>query len=93
MRTWTIAGASRARAGGLPRPIFATSATADLAEIVLRDAAKLQAEAGRWRRKHPEEAAAGGAELQSEEAAAEEPPTDDEACPSASARRRQKGRP
>ena len=44
---------------GYHGPIFATAATADLAEIVLRDAAKLQAEAeARWRRKHPEEAAA-----------------------------------
>ena len=40
---------------GYHGPIFATGATADLAEIVLRDAAKLQAEAeARWRRKHPE---------------------------------------
>jgi metallo-beta-lactamase family protein len=67
---------------GYHGPIFTTSATADLAEIVLRDAAKLQAEAeARWRRKHPEEAAAGAPELESEEAAAEQPPRDDEAMP------------
>jgi metallo-beta-lactamase family protein len=58
---------------GYHGPIHATAATADLAEIVLRDAAKLQAEAeARWRRKHPEEAAAADAELESE---------DDEAMP------------
>jgi metallo-beta-lactamase family protein len=67
---------------GYHGPIVTTSATADLAEIVLRDAAKLQAEAeARWRRKHPELAAAENAELQSEEAAAEEPPKDDESMP------------
>ena len=67
---------------GYHGPIFTTSATADLSEIVLRDAAKLQGEAeARWRRKHPEQAAAGDADLQSEEAAAEPPPKDDEALP------------
>ena len=67
---------------GYHGPIVTTSATADLAEIVLRDAAKLQAEAeARWRRKYPELAAAEGAELQSEETAAEEPPTDDAGMP------------
>src|SRR6185503_9580457 len=71
---------------GYHGPIISTAATADLAEIVLRDAAKLQGEAeARWRRKHPDQAAAGDAEvqsdLQSEEAAAEQPPTDDEALP------------
>jgi metallo-beta-lactamase family protein len=39
---------------GFAGPIFATRATVDLAEIVLRDAAKLQGEfAARWRRHHP----------------------------------------
>jgi metallo-beta-lactamase family protein len=63
---------------GYHGPIFTTSATADLAEIVLRDAAKLQAEAeARWRRKHPEQAAATAPELQSEEAAAEDAAAED----------------
>jgi metallo-beta-lactamase family protein len=72
---------------GYHGPIFTTAATADLAEIVLRDAAKLQAEAeARWRRKHPEQVADEAAELQSEEAAAEEaaaeePARDDEGMP------------
>jgi metallo-beta-lactamase family protein len=62
--------------GGYHGPIFATAATADLAEIVLRDAAKLQAEAeARWRRKHPDEAAP--ADLQGEATAVE----DDAAMP------------
>jgi metallo-beta-lactamase family protein len=57
---------------GYHGPIFCTSGTADLAGIVLRDAAKLQAEAeSRWRRHHPEEAAAYDAGLEDEEAAAE----------------------
>jgi metallo-beta-lactamase family protein len=57
---------------GYHGPIFATAGTVDLAEIVLRDAAKLQEEAeSRWRRHHPEEAAAYDAELQDEEAAVE----------------------
>ncbi|HEX9634866.1 MAG TPA: MBL fold metallo-hydrolase, partial [Candidatus Limnocylindria bacterium] len=63
---------------GYHGPIFATAATADLAEIVLRDAAKLQAEAeARWRRKHPEQAAAHDADLAGEAAAIE----DDENIP------------
>ena len=63
---------------GYHGPIYTTAATADLAEIVLRDAAKLQAEAeARWRRKHPEEAAAEDAELTDEATAVE----DDEAMP------------
>lgn len=53
---------------GFRGPIHATPATLDLAEIVLRDSAKLQVEAAaRWKRRHPEQAAAG----QSEEAALE----------------------
>jgi metallo-beta-lactamase family protein len=57
---------------GFAGPTFATDGTADLAEIVLRDAAKLQQEAeARWRRRHPDEAAAHDAELADEEAALE----------------------
>ncbi len=44
---------------GYRGPVFATDATADLAEIVLTDAAHLQAYAAqRWARRHPEAAAA-----------------------------------
>jgi metallo-beta-lactamase family protein len=57
---------------GFHGPIFATAGTTDLAEIVLRDSAKLQEEAeARWRRRHPDEAAAYDAELEDEGAAAE----------------------
>jgi metallo-beta-lactamase family protein len=57
---------------GYHGPVIATGATLDIAEIVLRDAAKLQREAeARWRRKHPEEAAAGAPDLASEDAAVE----------------------
>ena len=57
---------------GYHGPIFATAGTTDLAEIVLRDSAKLQQEAeARWRRHHPDQAAAHDAELQDEEAMAE----------------------
>jgi metallo-beta-lactamase family protein len=67
---------------GYHGPIFSTAATSDLAEIVLRDAAKLQGEAeARWRRKHPDQAAAADSGPPSEEAAAEAPPKDDEALP------------
>jgi metallo-beta-lactamase family protein len=56
---------------GFRGPIHATAGTVDLAEIVLRDAAKLQEEAeARWRRRHPDQAAAADAEA-SEEAAME----------------------
>src|SRR4026208_1533082 len=55
---------------GFRVPIHATAGTLDLAEIVLRDAAKLQEEAeNRWRRKHPDEAAVHDAELAREETA------------------------
>jgi metallo-beta-lactamase family protein len=49
---------------GYRGPIHATGGTADLAEIVLRDSAKLQEEAAaRWQRRHPaEQAAAAGAD-------------------------------
>ena len=57
---------------GFRGPIFATSGTTDLTEIVLRDAAKLQEEAeSRWRRKHPDQAAAHDAELAGEVAVVE----------------------
>jgi metallo-beta-lactamase family protein len=60
---------------GFGGPIRGTSGTLDLAEIVLRDAAKLQQEAeNRWRRKHPDEAATHDAELESEEEAVEAGP-------------------
>ena len=55
--------------------IRATPGTLDLAEIVLRDAAKLQEEAeSRWRRHHPDQAAAHDAELETEEVALEAGP-------------------
>jgi metallo-beta-lactamase family protein len=58
---------------GFRGPVHLTAATGDLAEIVLRDAAKLQMEAEeRWRRKHPEEAAAYDDELARAGAQAEE---------------------
>ncbi|MGZ6214438.1 MAG: MBL fold metallo-hydrolase, partial [Candidatus Limnocylindria bacterium] len=60
---------------GFRGPIYTTAGTADLTEIVLRDAAKLQFEAeSRWRKKHPDEAAAHDAELASEDAALENTP-------------------
>lgn len=58
---------------GYHGPILATAGTTDLAEIILRDSAKLQEEAeSRWRRHHPDEAAAYDAELATEGAAAED---------------------
>jgi metallo-beta-lactamase family protein len=57
---------------GFRGPIHTTAGTADLTEIVLRDAAKLQFEAeSRWRKKHPDDAAAHDAELSGEETAVE----------------------
>ncbi|MGZ6256752.1 MAG: MBL fold metallo-hydrolase RNA specificity domain-containing protein [Candidatus Limnocylindria bacterium] len=48
---------------GFGGPIHATPGTLDLADIVLRDSAKLQEEAeNRWRRRHPEAAPAEGDE-------------------------------
>jgi metallo-beta-lactamase family protein len=59
---------------GFSGPIHATHGTVDLAEIVLRDSAKLQVEfAERWNRRHANEAEAAS------EAVAEE--TDDESLP------------
>jgi metallo-beta-lactamase family protein len=44
---------------GFRGPVYATNATVDLAEIVLRDSARLQVSfAERWKRHHPEEAQA-----------------------------------
>jgi metallo-beta-lactamase family protein len=73
---------------GFRGPIHATHATADLAEIVLRDAAKLQVEwAERFKRHRRERAARAAqraeeaaADVESEEAAAETE-TDDETLP------------
>jgi metallo-beta-lactamase family protein len=57
---------------GYRHPVFTTDATADLAEIVLTDSAKLQQYAAeRWKRHHPEEAAAKVAAGESEAAASE----------------------
>ena len=50
---------------GFRGPVHATHATLDLAEIVLRDSAKLQVEyAARWLRKHPEAKSEATAESQ-----------------------------
>jgi metallo-beta-lactamase family protein len=55
---------------GFRGPVHATHATVDLAEIVLRDSARLQVDfAERWRRRHPEEAA----EAESEAVAVDDP--------------------
>ena len=52
---------------GFRGPIHATSGTVDLAEIVLRDSAKLQVEwARRWNRHHAEDAEAKAADAESE---------------------------
>jgi metallo-beta-lactamase family protein len=60
---------------GFRGPIYTTGGSADLTEIVLRDAAKLQLEAEtRWLRKHPDEAAAHDPDLASEDAAAANTP-------------------
>ena len=60
---------------GFKGPIRGTPGTLDLAEIVLRDAAKLQEEAeSRWRKHHPDEAAAHDADLASEESAVDAGP-------------------
>ena len=68
---------------GFRGPIHATRATTDLAEIVLRDSAKLQVEfAERWNRRHAGEAKS--------EATAEE--TDDESLPERLRRARPEGR-
>jgi metallo-beta-lactamase family protein len=57
---------------GYRHPVFTTDATADLADIVLTDSARLQQYAAeRWKRHHPEEAAATAAAGESEAAATE----------------------
>ncbi len=68
---------------GFTGPIHATHATADLADIVLRDSAKLQVEfTARWNRRQARKAeraaTAAGAEAESEEVARE---VDDESLP------------
>jgi len=55
---------------GFAGPLIATRATVDLADIVLRDSAKLQVEAAaRWNRRHPEHAAEGAGEVVAVDAA------------------------
>jgi len=64
---------------GFHGPIHATHATTDLAEIVLRDSAKLQVEfTERWNRRHAREAERAEAEVASEAVAQE---IDDESLP------------
>jgi metallo-beta-lactamase family protein len=64
---------------GFSGPIHATLATVDLAEIVLRDSAKLQVEfAERWNRRQARRAEKEAADVQSEAAAQE---TDDPSLP------------
>jgi metallo-beta-lactamase family protein len=66
---------------GFRGPIHATQATVDLAEIVLRDSAKLQVEfAERWNRRRRRDAKEKAAEVETEAAAAEDE-TDDETLP------------
>lgn len=66
---------------GYDGPIHATHATVDLAEIVLRDSAKLQVEfAERWNRRHQREAEEKAAEVESE-AEATDVESDDETLP------------
>jgi metallo-beta-lactamase family protein len=70
---------------GYRGPIIATHGTVELGEIVMRDAAKLQAEAeARWRRHHPDAAERAG-----EEAAME---TDDPSLPERIRHARPEGR-
>jgi metallo-beta-lactamase family protein len=53
---------------GFRGPVFATPATLDLGEIVLRDSARLQVEyAARWKRKHRELAGDGASESEATE--------------------------
>ena len=66
---------------GFRGTIHATHATVDLAEIVLRDSAKLQVEsAERWNRRQRRKAEQAAAAVESE-AVAEETQTDDESLP------------
>ncbi len=66
---------------GFRGPIHATAATADLAEIVLRDSAKLQVEwTRRWNRHHAAKAEEKAADVESE-AVATDTETDDETLP------------
>ena len=84
-----IPALTRAGFGG---PIHATRATVGLAEIVLRDSAKLQVEfAERWNRRHRRRAEERAAEAESE-AVAEDVETDDETLPERIRRARPEGR-
>jgi metallo-beta-lactamase family protein len=66
---------------GFAGPIHATRATVDLADIVLRDSAKLQVEfAARWNRRRARQAERAAAEVESE-AVATETEVDDETLP------------
>ena len=66
---------------GFGGAIHATRATVDLAEIVLRDSAKLQVEfTNRWNRRHARDAERAAAEAESE-AVATETEVDDETLP------------
>ena len=77
---------------GFRGPIHATSATVDLAEIVLRDSAKLQVEwARRWNRHHAEDAAAKAADTESEANATDLEP-DDASLPERLRRARPEGK-
>jgi metallo-beta-lactamase family protein len=77
---------------GFRGPIHATAATVDLAEIVLRDSAKLQVEwASRWNRHHQADAEQKAAEAESE-AAAGELEKDDETLPERIRRAEPEGR-
>ncbi len=66
---------------GFTGPIHATRATVNLADIVLRDSAKLQVEfTNRWNRRHARDAERAAAEAESE-AVATEVEVDDETLP------------
>ena len=66
---------------GFTGPIHATRATVDLADIVLRDSAKLQVEfTNRWNRRHAGKAEKAAADTESE-AVATETQVDDETLP------------
>jgi metallo-beta-lactamase family protein len=77
---------------GYRGPIHATRATADLAEVVLRDSAKLQVEfAERWNRHHARRAEQEAADAESE-AVATEAEADDETLPERIRHARPEGR-
>ena len=77
---------------GFEADIHATHATVDLAEIVLRDSAKLQVEfAERWNRRRARRAAEKAADVETESAAAETE-SDDESLPERLRHARPEGR-